>query len=80
MLLKIICAVALASCLAWLYFDRSNQPVIGVCISSVALIYSLFSKKSETDASGPSFNIKSGKNSINNQSTGSIHQTIKKDA
>lgn len=81
MFLKIICSLALASCLIWFYFNRSSQPIIGICITSIGLIYAMYNKKTAgPPASVPNFKIKSGKNSINTQSTGTINVNVKRDA
>jgi hypothetical protein len=80
MFFKIVCSIALTCCLIWLYYDKSSQPIIGVCISSLALIFAMF-KKSDPSVSNPStFSINSGDNSVNTQSNDSINVNVNKDA
>lgn len=77
MLLKSIITIALAGSLFWLYKDHSILPMMGVILTTLGLIWSLFSKKDSNKAdSTTSMKINSGKNSVNNQSTGTINQTI----
>ncbi len=75
MFLKIATSIALACCLAWLYLDRSVQPVVAVCISSLALCYAMFKpgdSKAEQQKTINKFNVNTGKDSNVNQSAGDI--------
>lgn len=81
MLLKIICSIALAGFLVLLYFGHTTPAIIGICISSLALVFNIFNPKTSSPNNvGPNFKIKSGKKSINNQTTGTINQTINQNA
>jgi hypothetical protein len=81
MFLKIICSLALLASLGWLFINPSIQPMVASCVAAITLFYNLFQKKEPPKPSNSnSFNIKSGKGSMNNQSTGTINVNTKNDA
>lgn len=76
MLFKVLIVLGLIGFGIALYFGKLPVAYASLGVASISLLWTLFGKKSDPP-SGPSFKIKSGKNSNNNQSTGNITQNFK---